>query len=187
MPVLKIGDESIGQSSAINFYLASEFGLMGSSTLEAAKIIAIEESVKELATAFRTLLPYGVTPTEELFNTWFDGGATDDSGPADVSKRAERYLTWFLGRIEKLLGNNGFAVGDRLSLADVYIYVFLGDYLRPEEAAADIPEYRKEPFGNKARMDAKLESYPKIKASIHNVAANENIQKWLSMRGIQHF
>ncbi|RYY86126.1 hypothetical protein EON63_06250 [archaeon] len=39
MPVLEVGGESVGQSAAINFYLASELGLMGSSNLEAAHII----------------------------------------------------------------------------------------------------------------------------------------------------
>lgn len=187
MPVLKVGDNDIGQSSAINFYLASEFGLMGSSNLEAAKIISIEETIKELTAAFRTLLPYGVTPTEEFFDTWFNGGANDVDGQADGEKRSQRYLTWYSGRLEKILGNNGFAVGDRLSLADVYIYVVFGDYLKPEEAAEDVPDYRRGPFGSKERMDAKLESYPKIKAIIQSVASNENIQKWLSTRGVQHF
>eukprot|EP01032_Pedospumella_encystans_P029749 gene29749-33585_t len=41
MPVATIGDHSIGQSSAINAYFASEFGLMGSNNIEAAHIVSI--------------------------------------------------------------------------------------------------------------------------------------------------
>ncbi len=110
MPVLNVGDESIGQSSAINFYLAAENGLLGSSNLEAAKIIGIEESIKEMQTAFRTLVPYGTIPTDEALDQWFTGGATDVSGPAQREGQQQRYAVWYLGRIEQLLGDNGFAV-----------------------------------------------------------------------------
>ena len=44
--------------------------------------------------------------------------------------RSARFLQWFLGRIEAVLGNNGFAVGDKLSLADVLIYNSFAEYLK---------------------------------------------------------
>ena len=39
-----------------------------------------------------------------------------------VLSNSTRYLTWWMGRIENSLGNNGFAVGNKLSLGDVYLY-----------------------------------------------------------------
>lgn len=46
MPVVSFGEESFGQSSAINFVVASECGLMGSSTFEAGHIIGLSEHLK---------------------------------------------------------------------------------------------------------------------------------------------
>jgi len=65
MPVMNVGDESIGQSFAIYHYLASENGLMGSSSLEAAKIVSVFEHVRELGLAYRTLVPYGEEPAAD--------------------------------------------------------------------------------------------------------------------------
>jgi hypothetical protein len=48
MPAIQVGESSIGQSAAVNFYVASENGLLGSSNLEAAQIIAIAEHIKEM-------------------------------------------------------------------------------------------------------------------------------------------
>ena len=54
---------AIGQSSAINFLVASECGLMGSTPVEAAQILAFQEHLRELMTQFRSLVPYGAEPT----------------------------------------------------------------------------------------------------------------------------
>ena len=40
MPLLTVGDQSVGQSAAINFYIASENGFLGNNNMEAAQIIA---------------------------------------------------------------------------------------------------------------------------------------------------
>jgi len=187
MPVLSVGEDSIGQSAAINFYVASENGLMGSSTMEAAKIIMISEHLKELMTSYRKLVAFGAEPSEETLDKWFSSGATDAEGPADRAGFETRYLTWFMNRIEATLGTSGFAVGTSLSLADVLIYNTFADTLQPEEAAADFPRHRAEPFASKSRTDEKLAACPKLSASIAAVAANENIQKWLATRGVQGF
>ena len=52
MPAVEIGDSGvhIGQSAAINYLVASECGLMGSSTVEAAQILAIQEHLGEVGT-----------------------------------------------------------------------------------------------------------------------------------------
>jgi hypothetical protein len=109
MPVAQIGDETIGQSVAINFYIASENGLMGESALDAAKILSVGEHLKELMASYRTLVAYDDQPTEEASATWFETGATDVLGVADVSKRNVRYFQWYLGRIEQALDTEGFA------------------------------------------------------------------------------
>ena len=178
--------EAIGQSSAINFYVASVCNFMGQNTTEAGKIMAITEHVKEMNTAFRAICPYGAEPTNDILEKWFDSGATDTSGPADGSKRAERNLTWWLGRIENTVENN-YAVGGKLSLADFVLYNTLGEFLTDSEIAAGFAEHRRYPFGDKKRMDAKLEQFPKLKSIIASVANDAQIQKYLAGRGPQGF
>ena len=187
MPVLSVGDQSIGQSAAINFYVASECGLLGDSTFEAASIISVSEHLKEMITAYRTVMPWGQEPTPEAIEKWFDSGATDSVGTADRAGQPTRYLKWWAGRIEAALGSNGFAVGNRLSMADVLIYNVFAEQLKPEEVAADTPSWKMEPFYCKAKTDAVLATHPKIAASCAAVASNENVQRWLSIRGVQGF
>lgn len=185
MPVATIGEESFGQSVAINFVLASEHGLMGSNTFEAGHILSIAEHLKELAGAYGKLVPWGTDPTPENLDLWFDGGAKDSTGPADRDGAATRYLTWFMGRIEATLGSGGFAVGDKLSLADVMLFLIFFDTLTEDQAEFSV--LRREPFGSKARTDALLSKHPKIKASVDAVAANKNVIKYRSERGVQGF
>lgn len=187
MPTATIGDAHIGQSAAINQYFAAENGMFGDNNLEAAQITSVSEHLKEMNTVFRTLVAWGQEPTEEALNKWFNEGATDVSGVAAREGQSTRYLTWWMGRIEAALGNNGFAVGNKLSLADVMIYYTFAEHLRAEEAGADFPQHRREAFGSKERTDAALAKHPKIKASCDAVANNANFQKWLAMRGVQGF
>ena len=120
MPICQAGDEFVGQSAAINFFIAAENGLMGTSNLEAAQIIAVCEHIKEMRNEWGKVVPYGAEPTAELLEKWFDTGAEDVSGTAERGN--SRYMKWWSGRIEAALHNNGFAVGNKLSLADVVIY-----------------------------------------------------------------
>ena len=174
LPTIDCTNGTIGQSGAINFYIATECGLMGSSTFEAAKILEFSEHLKELMTAFRALVPWGAEPSEETLATFFDSEeATDYEGPADGSKRSGRQLKWFVGRMEKLVGDDGFAIGGKLSLADVLLYNTFADKL---------DEGKGEPFTSSARTDAALEKCPKIKACIASVANHENVKKWLEER-----
>ena len=130
MPLAVVGDASIGQSAAINYYLATECGLMGKSSLEAAQIISISEHLKEMNTAYRTIVPWGAEPSKDALDKWFDQGATDVTGTADRAGQPTRYLTWWMGRIEAVLGSSGFAVGDSLSLADVLLYNVFSEHLK---------------------------------------------------------
>lgn len=185
MPVIETDGQPLGQSVAINFFLASKHGLAGSSAWETAQILAVGEHLKEMLAVYLELMPYFSLPSEEKLNQWFDEGATDSDGPADRSTHGSRYLKWWMGRIEKTLGDKGFAVGDKLSLADVLLFVTFGDFLKPEEAVPELPEFKRVPFADKARVDAALELHPKIKASVHAVANHPNVQRWLAIRGVQ--
>ena len=187
MPVVAVGESSVGQSFAINYFLAAENNLLGSNNLEAAQILAIGEHLRELLTAFRAIVPWGTEPSTEALEKWFEQGATDSTGTADRAGQSTRFLTWWLGRIEATLGDKGFAVGDKLSLADVQLFFILADYLRENEVTGDFPAWKREPFGSKARTDAILAKHPKLLASVDAVRNNANVQKWLATRGVQGF
>lgn len=188
MPCIQCGDVHIGQSAAINFAVASHCGLMGDNFMEAAEILQVQEHLKEMSAAFRTLSAYGVEPTPEILDKWFDSGATDVTGPADRAGYGTRYLTWFMGRIEaSLTGKDGFAVGNKISLADILMHNTFAEELSAADAAADFPKWKREAFHDKERMDAKLKNYPKIAASIAKVTNHPGFQKHIAERGVQGF
>lgn len=187
MPVIAIGDDSIGQSAAINFYVAAENGLLGKSNLEAAKIISIAEHVKEMIAAYTKLVPWGTEPSTEQLEQWFEQGATDVTGTAVRDTASTRYLTWWMGRIEAVLGPNGFAVGQQLSLADVLLYYVFAETLADNHCTAETPAFKRFPFGSLERIQAALAKHPKIKASCDAVASHPNILKWRDIRGVQGF
>ena len=176
----------IGQSAAINYYLAASLGFMGKNPLEGAQITAISEHLKEMNQAYRKIIPYGTEPTAEQNDKWFDGGA-DDASPAPAARGGERYLKWYMGRIEYAIGAGGFSVGSSISLADVLIYNTFAEFLSDEQANEGVAQYRREAFGSKARTDKALDAHPKLKAVCTSVAGQPQIQKWLATRGKQGF
>ena len=188
VPICETSEGFIGQSAAINFYIASTNGLMGKSVFEASQIISFEEHLKELSTAFRGLVPYGSEPTPEALSKFFDlDEASDYSGPADGAKRPSRFLRWYMGRLEGLLPGDGFAVGGALSLADVLIFSNFGDSLAADETFTEVPAHRREPFASKERVDEALARHPKIRAVVDNVRTNKGVANWLATRGKQGF
>jgi hypothetical protein len=161
---------------------------LGSNNMQGAQIMSIAEHLKEMKTAYGTLAPYGVEPTEEVLAKWFDTGADDKSpAPADGAARPTRFCGWWMGRIEAVVGAGGFAVGNKISLADVLIYNTFAEFLSDEQAKEGVAQYKREPFGSKARADAALAKHPKLSAVCQTVAENANIQKWLATRGPQGF
>lgn len=193
MPLIMKGDRSVGQSGAINYFIATECGLIGEDSMDAAQILSIQESLKEMNQAFRKIVPYGSAPTEEQLTQWFETGATDRGFgvPADMKTRGERMLMWYAGRLEDIIGDD-YAVGGTLSLADVLIFNTFRETLPEDQCGAGfdgkgVPAYNRVPFGSKEKTDALLAKYSKLKAICDNVESHPNTQKWLAMRGVQNF
>ncbi len=136
---------------------------------------------------FRKFAPWGVQPTDENLTTFFDSAeATDFTGPANMAKRDKRVLKWYMGRLEAMLPGDGFAVGGRLSLADVMIFNMFGECLS-EEQGPGLPSFRREPFASLARTNAALAAHPKIKAIVDNVAGLDAVKHHIATRGKQGF
>ena len=57
LPVANIGGVEIGQSIGIWYYFAAELGFLGKNNLEAAQILAVVETIKEVITEFGKLFP----------------------------------------------------------------------------------------------------------------------------------
>ena len=175
MPVIYENGKAIGQSGAVWRYIARRENLMGADNIQAGQIDGLVETIKELNDAYYKLFPYGNTfddaKKEELRNTFFNHEATG---------RTDRYAKWFVGFIEQVVGDNGFAVGDNFSLADVVLFQRFGDVATNLGAVG-------EPFGSLEQTNAFLKNYPKVAKIVANVASNPNIQKWLAMRGDQGF
>jgi glutathione S-transferase len=187
MPVLATQEGSVGQSVAINYYVAATNDLLGSTPLEAARILSVQAHVTEMMDCFRKIVPYGATPTEEDLSKWFDTGATDSSGPADGSRRPERFAQWWVGRIEASLDDAGYAVGSALSLADVVLYNCFAEVLLESERGEGFADWRAEPMCSLARTSKLLEAAPKLSGAIEKVKNHEGTKKWLGMRGVQGF
>lgn len=132
-------------------------------------------------------MPYDQAPTRDETITWFEKGSTDVTGTADSSQRANRYMIWWMGRIENALGGDGFAVGSKMSLADIMLYYYFAEVLTDPESPAGFPLFKREPFGDIDRTQAAVARHPRIAASIAAVKANTNFQKWLTIHGPQEF
>lgn len=105
LPFLEIDGEIIFQSKAIERFLARRYGFMGSNELEAAKIDAICESIRDFKDKY-------------LQNK-------------DNEKYFEEILFKDLNDLVKVLGNSScFAVGDKVSLADITIYNFVTNFFK---------------------------------------------------------
>ena len=186
MPLLKIGYDSLGQSVAINYYLASELGFLGKTPLENAHVLEFQEHLKEMKGAYNQICPYGQEPSQEQLDLWFNGGAEDQSPePADMKTRNSRMMRWWCGRLEYIVGKQ-FVIGDSITLADVLLYCTFIDYLKEDEAEG-VAAYRRYPFGSKARTDMILREFPKLANICNNIANNEKVKSWLAIRGNQKF
>lgn len=123
-----VGDTRIGQSGAIERYLARKAGLMGSSDEEAAIIECIVENVNDIKGAFRKIrdLPNGPDKDSKL-STWY----------------ATSFPEW-LGKLEKSLPSTvpGSAVGEKLSYADIVLWHLLNEFFKK----ADIESALKSSF-----------------------------------------
>merc|ERR1712025_1287164 len=128
---------------------------------------------------------YFEKPTEEQLDAFFDGGPAGTSGRADATQRSKRSLPFFLGRLEHLVGKNGFAVGSQFSLADALIFNTFGETLKDNEAHEKVPQYRREPGADGARMAKALAAHPNVQRIVQNY--RDNISEYLANRGEQRF
>ena len=149
VPFLEVDGEVICQSKAIERFLARKFNLMGDNELEAARIDAVCEVVRDLKDAYQ-----GVRRLKE-------GDERDEGMRLWFNETLPSRLVVF----QEILGENGYAVGGRTSLADIILYSFLTQF-----------------FDNKEGARNSYTNCLKIRDILENVGNNENIRNWLENR-----
>ena len=163
MPLLYIdGKAAIGQSKAIERYLAKAFGFMGANPIEEAQVDMWIEHLRDIQDAFgkAKALPEdpacpGVTPLAKF-----------------VAEELPVLLTK-LSAVAAITGTPGYAVGNKLSLAGLRLYLMATDGMVPSGGVAEIA--------------AAFKAQPALQAIIDNVAANAHLQKWLAARPVTPF
>jgi glutathione S-transferase len=104
---------TIGQSKAIERYVAKRLGFYGTSIEEEAHIDAICEhirDIKDMYLAFKSSLK-----------------RFEESQSSRVMFLSRHLPLWLL-KLEKVVAADGFCVGSRLSIADLNLFVFLTEY-----------------------------------------------------------
>lgn len=170
LPVLEVDGFSIGGSKAVNRYIAQAYGLNGRDAKEAAIIDTICEIVNDIGDAFNKA---------EDKDKWF-------SASSKVAyKQGERQLQWYVENLEKLLGDDGFAVGDKFSMADAVIYARFGEAATTKGLFGSTDS---QPMSNGAEVAKVLaNNAPKLNKIVNNWRNNSAIQKYLQERPVPLF
>jgi glutathione S-transferase len=150
-PVLIYKGTSIGQSKTIERFVAKKLGFAGSDELEEAAIDCLCEHIRDVKLDY-TKARMGKTEGEELEKAkkeWLETGLK----------------TWMEKLEPTLTGSNGFAVGSKLSLADIQLQQLILDF-----------------FDDKAAAEAACVNSPKVLKSAK--LAHEASKEWMAKRPV---
>lgn len=117
LPVLEIDGIRIGQSRSIERFISNKCHLMGKTEIERGLIDCITENIRDIRDKWNKIkwMPEGEEKTK-LIQNWFHEG-----GYAQWLVKLEKSLP-------KSLGDEDYAVGDQISLADVTIWHLLSEF-----------------------------------------------------------
>jgi glutathione S-transferase len=163
-PVLVTTDGvTIGQSKAIERYLARRFGLMGDSSEEEALIDCVGEHCRDVRDA----------QARKGFSA-FSRDKTDEEKAVLRKEWFEVDMPAMLGKIDVVVQETGsprHAVGDSLSLADVAIFSLLRDCYPPDQQ----------------EVAQAAEGCAALNAIADDVAKDPRVEKWLDARPPSNF
>lgn len=158
-PVLVVGENNvIGQSKTIERFLAKKFGMMGSNDIEEAQVDCITEHCRDVKDAM----------TRKGFSV-FARNKTDEEKAALRKEWYEDDMPPMLEKMEEAVkesGKGSFAVGEKLSYADVAIFVLL-----KECSESDVEDTAK--AAEKCAM---------LNAIADAVGTNPQVAKWIQDR-----
>ncbi|GAB6028477.1 hypothetical protein CHUAL_002636 [Chamberlinius hualienensis] len=125
LPVLEVNGKQIAQSAALTRYLATEFGLVGSNTLEAAEADMIVGACVDLFNIFK---PY-------MFET--DAEKKKEIGLKLMNEHLPNYMKHFERLLTANKGGKGYFVGDKLTWADIAVATAIHPLLERVPVALD--------------------------------------------------
>ena len=144
LPFLKVGNDIIYQSKAIERYLAKTYNLMGSSFIEEGLIDGLCEVIRDYKTEYQQVKK---EKNEESLKKWF------------IETLPEKV------RLLELNVSMVYAVGKRVSLADIVIFEFFTQY-----------------FDDVVSINNVLNKTSRVRSIVSNIGENKNIIKWLETR-----
>lgn len=153
VPILEYQGIKVGQSKAIERFVAKKVGMMGSSDVEEFQIDSLTCHIMDIKEAYKAAKEAGKEDKEAAMKKWF-----------------EEQLPEFLGKIEKSLpaALGPWLVGGKMSYADVAYYYFLLD---PKGFFDDLVGAAKA-----------METAPRIAAACKAVLADAAVADWVSKR-----
>jgi len=148
VPFLEVDGSVICQSKAIERYLGRRYNMMGDTELDAALIDSICEVVRDIKDMYQKVRRLPEEEKEVGLQEWFS--ETMPNKFADL---------------EHILGEDGYAVGGRASLADIVLFSLVTQFFDNKEGA----------------MNA-TSNTPRLRSIVQKIADNEEIKKWLDSR-----
>ena len=157
LPRLEVDGQVVFQSKAIERYLANRFDLLGSTPLEAAFIDSIGETIRDFKDGYQKVRNSPAETKEAAMQTYFS--ETLPSLLLVLSNLIRSKRTY------DNIDHYAFVIGNKLSLADVQIFLFLTDF-----------------FDNKDLVLAAYKDLAVIKTIVENVGNLDSVKNWLSIR-----
>ena len=149
VPVLTVGDLTVAQSNNILRYCGKLTKLYPEDNLLAAR-------VDELLDACEDLSP-------KIFGALFE--KDEEKKKELLSNLNTTLLPQWVGFLEKRVGDNGFSVGNSLTISDLKLYNVLAGI------AFNVPFYS-------AVSSSAFENAPKLKAIFGNVHSHPKVSEW---------
>lgn len=159
-PLLIADGQPIGQSKAIERFLAKKFGFMGESDIASAQIDCIAEHCRDIKDG----------QMKKGFSM-FNRDKTDEEKAAAQKEWFETDMPAMLGKLQKAVQitseKDGYAVGGKNTYADVAIFSLLGDCTMQSDQEGTL----------KAAEECSL-----LLAISDRIAKDSNVSKWIEER-----
>ncbi len=152
LPYLQVNDQIIPQSKSIERFLAKKFDLYGDNDIHEAQIDSLCEYIRDFKTEYQSYRKYDDNEREVQMNKWF-----------------QQVLPTKLIMFEELISFK-YAIGNKLSLADIIIYSFITQF-----------------FDNQEAVNKSIEDCPKIKSIVQTVQELVSIKNWIKNRPATSF
>ena len=152
LPFLEVDGQVIFQSKAIERYLAYRFHLMGTTLLEGASIDSICETIRDFKDSYQKVRGTASEMKESAMQVYFE-----DTLPT--------LLTSLNNIIKSKQQQPEFVVGNKLSLADIVIFMFLTDF-----------------FDDKKSVVKAYANCDSLKAIVNSVGKVDEVKNWLQTR-----